>query len=89
LAAQSVEFTIGVELSNEVECDELELDLSLKGSRDIGRKPRKRGTDFKRNIGKDKTTTIQVVTAVQRNGEKFLTAVETKRLSKDEYREGV
>jgi len=44
------------ELSNEVECDELELALSLKGSRDIDRKPRKRGTDFKRNIGKDKVT---------------------------------
>ena len=72
------------ELSNEVECDELELALSLKGNRDIDRKPRKRGTDFKRNIGKDKITTVQVITAVQRNGEKFLTAVETKRLSKED-----
>ena len=71
-------------LSNEVECDELELALSLKGSRNIDRKPRKRGTDFKRNIGKDKVTTVQVVTAVQRNGAKFLTAVETKRLSKED-----
>ena len=72
------------ELSNEVECDELELALSLKGSRNIDRKPRKRGTDFKRNIGKNKITTVQVITAVQRNGEKFLTAVETKRLSKED-----
>ncbi len=72
------------ELSNEVECDELELALSLKGSRNIERKARKRGSDFKRNIGKDKVTTVQVVTAVQRNGEKYLKAVETKRLSKED-----
>jgi len=70
------------ELSGEVECDELELSLSNKGSKSLDRKPRKRGTDFKRNQGKDITTTVQVVTAVQRNGEKYLKAVQTKRLSK-------
>lgn len=75
------EFT-PTELSGEVECDELELALNKKGSRNLGRKPRKRGTDFKRNIGKDKVTTVQVVTAVQRNGVKYIKAVETKRLSK-------
>lgn len=69
-------------LSGEVECDELELALSQKGSRKLERKPRKRGTDFKRNKGKGKVTTVQVVTAVQRNGSKYLKAVETKRLSK-------
>ena len=70
------------ELSGQVECDELELALSNKGSKSLDRKPRKRGTDFKRNQGKDITTTVQVVTAVQRNGEKFLKAVQTKRISK-------
>jgi len=70
------------ELSGQVECDELELALSNKGSKSLERKPRKRGTDFKRNQGKDITTTVQVVTAVQRNGQKYLKAVETKRLSK-------
>ena len=33
-------------LSSEVECDELELPLSNKGSRDLDRKPRKRGRRF-------------------------------------------
>ena len=70
------------ELSGEVECDELELAVSDKGSKSLEREPRKRGTDFKRNQGKEIITTVQVVTAVQRNGEKFLKAVQTKRLSK-------
>ena len=70
------------ELSGEVECDELELSLSLKGTKEIDREPRKRGTDFKRNRGKGVITTVQVVTAVQRNGDKYLKAVEAKRLSK-------
>ncbi len=77
------EFT-PTELSEEVECDELELALSQKGERYLKRNPRKRGTDFKRNQGKDKVTTVQVVTAVQRDGEKYLKAVETKRLSKED-----
>ena len=74
-------------LSEEVECDELELALSLKGTKKINREPRKRGTDFKRNQGKDQVTTVQVVTAVQRNGGKYLKAVETKRLSKKDIEE--
>lgn len=72
------------ELSEEVECDELELPVNEKGNRNLARKARKRGTDFKRNQGKDIVTTVQVVTAVQRNGEKYLKAVETKRLSKED-----
>ena len=72
------------ELSEEIECDELELALSNKGSKSLERKARKRGTDFKRNQGSDEVTTVQVVTAVQRNGEKYLKAVESKRLSKDQ-----
>ena len=71
-------------LSSEVECDELELALSNKGSRSLDRKPRKRGNDFKRNTGKDDITVVQVVTAVERGGKKYLKAVESKRLSKDE-----
>jgi transposase-like protein len=71
-------------LSGVVECDELELALSNKGSRKLERKPRKRGTDFKRNEPSKETTVVQVVTAVQRNGEKYLRAVESKRLSSEE-----
>ena len=72
------------QLSSEVECDELELALNNKGSRDLDRKPRKRGSDFKRNQGKDKITTIQIVTAVSRTGDKILKAVETKRLTSEQ-----
>lgn len=71
-------------LSDVVECDELELALSNKGSRDLDRKPRKRGSDFKRNEPSKEITVVQVVTAVQRNGEKYLRAVESKRLSAEE-----
>lgn len=71
-------------LSEVVECDELELALSNKGSRNLQRKPRKRGNDFKRNKASATSTVVQVVTAVQRNGEKYLKAVESKRLSAEE-----
>jgi transposase-like protein len=71
-------------LSSEVECDELELALSNKGSRTLNRPPRKRGNDFKRNQGKEEVTVVQVVTAVERKGNKYLKAVASKRLSKEE-----
>ena len=80
----SLEQFVPKELSAEIECDELELPLSNKGERNIKRKPRKRGTDFKRNKGKEDITVVQVVTAVERNGNKYLKAVESKRLSKEE-----
>jgi len=76
-------------LSNEVECDELELALSNKGSRGLERKPRKRGSDFKRNQGKGENTVVQVVTAVGRDGGKILRAVATKRLSKKDITEAL
>ena len=76
-------------LSEVVECDELELALSNKGSRNLTRKPRKRGSDFKRNEASSKPTVVQVVTAVQRNGEKYLRAVESKRLSADEITKAI
>lgn len=72
------------QLTDQVECDELELALNEKGSRSLDRLPRKRPTDFKRNQGKDKITTVQVITAVSRNGEKILKAVESKRLTKEQ-----
>ena len=68
----SLEQFTPIELSSEVECDELELSLSNKGSKSLERKSRKRGTDFKRNQKSDQITTLQVVTAVQRNGEKSI-----------------
>jgi transposase-like protein len=80
----SLEQFVPTELSCEVECDELELALSDKGNKSLERKPRKRGTDFKRNQGIDELTTVQVVTAVQRNGDTYLKAVASKRLSKEQ-----
>ena len=71
-------------LSSEVECDELELALNNKGCKDLDRKPRKRGNDFKRNTGKEEVTVVQVLAAVERGGDKYLKAVASKRLSKDE-----
>jgi transposase-like protein len=71
-------------LSDVVECDELELALSNKGSKSLQREPRKRGNDFKRNQESEEITVVQVVTAVQRNGEKYLRAVESKRLSSEQ-----
>lgn len=70
-------------LSGEVESDKFEISISKKGSTILDRKPRKRGTDFKRNAD-DAVTVIQVVTAVERGGETFLKAVETKRLTTQE-----
>ena len=72
------------QLSSEVECDELELALNNKGSRNLDRKARKRGNDFVRNTGKEEVTVVQIVTAVERKGEKYLKAVVSKRLSKKE-----
>jgi transposase-like protein len=72
------------QLSSEVECDELELSINNKGNRHLKRASRKRGGDFKRNQGKDEVTVVQIVTAVERKGAKYLKAVETKRLSKED-----
>jgi transposase-like protein len=70
-------------LSGIVESDELELALSQKGNNKLDRKARKRGTDFKRNQ-EDEVTVVQVITAIERNGEKYFKAVESKRLSTEE-----
>lgn len=81
----SLEQFIPNELTDEVECDELEFSLSNKGEHNLDRKPRKRATDFKRNKDKDKVSTVQVVTLVERNtGDKIFKVVETKRLTKEQ-----
>ncbi len=80
----SLEQFVPTQLSKEVECDELELPMSNKGSKSLERKPRKRGTYFKGNQDTDEITTVQVVTAVQRNGDKYLKAVASKRLTKQQ-----
>ncbi len=69
-------------LTGLVECDELELPINEKGNRNLNRKARKRSSDFKRNQGKEIDTVVQVFTAVERGGNKYLKAIKTKRLSK-------
>lgn len=81
----SLEQFIPKELTDTVECDELELSLSNKGERNLTRKPRRRANDFKRNKNKGEVSTVQVITAVERDtGTKFFRVVETKRLSKEQ-----
>jgi hypothetical protein len=69
------------QLSSEVECDESELAISNKGSRNLDRKPRKRGNDFKRNMGKEEVTVVQIVTAVERKLTNNTTLTTNKYLS--------
>jgi transposase-like protein len=81
----SLEQFVPDNLADTLECDELEFSLSNKGDRNLDRKPRKRANDFKRNKDKGVISTVQVVTAVERNtGHKFFKVVESKRLTKDQ-----
>jgi len=75
-------------LSGVIECDELELPINKKGDRDIKRKPRKRSSDFSRNKG-DEATVVQVITAIERNGDKIFKVVETKRLTAENIKEAL
>jgi len=78
-----------LKLGKIVECDEMEIALSNKGEHGLKRKARKRGTDFKRNTADKRVTTVQVVTAVDREGNKYLKAVETKRLSSSQINKAI
>lgn len=81
----SLEQFIPKELTSTVECDEIEFSLSNKGDRNLKRKARKRANDFKRNTENKEITTIQVITAIEREtGNKFFRVVETKRLTKEQ-----
>ncbi len=81
----SLEQFIPKTLSDTIECDELEFSLSNKGDRNLKRKPRKRSNDFKRNENKGEVSTVQVITAVEREtGNKFFKVVESKRLTKEQ-----
>ena len=72
-------------LIDTIECDELEMSLNKKGERSLDRSSRKRANDFKRNKNKGQVSTVQVITAVERNtGNKFFKVVESKRLSKQQ-----
>ena len=86
----SLDQFIPKELSDTIECDELEFSLSNKGERNLVRKPRKRANDFKRNKNKGESSTVQVVTAVERTtGNKIFKVVESKRLTKEQISEAL
>jgi transposase-like protein len=70
-----------VTLSGRVECDELEMSISNKGERGLTRKPRKRSSDFKRNVESKEIMTVQVITAVDESNQKYLKVIETKRIT--------
>lgn len=84
-ALSSLEQFVPKKLTDTIECDELELSLSNKGDRNLDRAPRKRANDFKRNQIKGKVSTVQVVSAIERDtGNKYFKVVETKRLTKEQ-----
>ena len=58
----------------------MELSMSDKWQKQTDRNPRKKGNDFERNIA-DKVALVQVVTLVEQGGYKYLTVVESKRLT--------
>ena len=81
----SLEQFIPKELNSTVECDEMEFSLSNKGERNLKRKARKRANDFIRNRADKETSTVQVITVVEREtAKKFFKVVETKRLTKEQ-----
>jgi transposase-like protein len=85
----SLELYIPKELSQIIECDLLELPVSEKGNQSIDRPARKRSEDFKRNDGTGNAATVKVVSAVQRNREMFLKALQTKRLTKEQIEQAL
>jgi transposase-like protein len=72
------------QLSDRIECDELRLPVRGKGNQTLDRPSRKRSEDFKGSDGTGNVTTVPVSKAVQRNGDKYLKAVQIKRLTKDQ-----
>ena len=80
---------VPVKLIGRVECDELELPLSNKGDRNLTRKPRKRSSDFKRNVETKEITTVQVVTAIDEDNHTYFKAIETKRITSNDLKKTI
>jgi transposase-like protein len=87
LSILSVE--VPVKLTGRVECDELEMPLSNKGERNLTRKPRRRSSDFKRNLETKEITTVQVVSAIDENNTTYFKAVETKRITAKQLKQTI
>jgi transposase-like protein len=75
-------------LSGVVECDELEISINNKGDRDLIRPARKRSNGFSRNEAEE-VSVVQIVTAVERKGDKMFKIVETKRLTEENIKEAL
>ena len=80
----SLQSQVPSQLGPIVECDELELPINNKGDRNLDRPARKRSGDFERNKTAGEVTTVQVVSAVDRSGNKYFKAVATKRLTEEQ-----
>lgn len=86
----SLEQFIPDQLTDTIECDEMEFPESKKGDKKLKRKPRKRANDFKRNENKGEVSVVQVVTAVEREtGDKFFKVVASKRLTKKQIEQAL
>lgn len=77
-----------IKLGKVVECDEMEMAINEKGSKQLNRKARQRGSDFKRN-DQDVVTTVQVVTALDREGNKIGKAVKSKRITGKQLKKAI
>ena len=63
-----------------VQCVETEVRVSMKGCRQLKRKPRKRGGDFKRNDNDDsETSTVQDISLSSNTRKELMIPVITKR----------
>ena len=62
----------------------MELPLSEKGNKDLDRKPRGRGNDYKRNKKDGTIDTVQVVSAVNEKGDKFFRVIVAKKINKEQ-----
>ena len=80
---------VPVKLMGRVECDELELPLSNKGERNLTRTPRRRSSDFKRNVETKEITTVQVVTAIDETNQTYFKAIETKRITSNDLKKTI
>lgn len=74
-------------VNGKVQCDETEIPVNQKGCRNLNRKPRKRGCDFKRNEKNEgneegaEPSTIQLITLSSNTRDEIMVPVQTKRLS--------
>jgi len=76
----SLQSTLPTQLSGVVECDDFQMSESLKGQRNLERKPHRRGRDSRHHHAKK----VSVVTAVSRHNGGLVKLVSAKKISSKE-----